>query len=210
MTRAIQIMLIAAMALAWTASPGQAGSIWARSGGQALHADDVARRVGDVLTIVIAEHSVIENENGRSMGKSSARSASVAGNVDLLRSIDSLTGKLFSIPDMELDISAESDFEGDTSYDIDRKMVDQITVTVNDVLPNGNLVVVGSRHRKVAGDTQIIQVSGVVRTSDVTFSNTVSSDRVAEFRIVFREEGRETQFTRPGWLDWILNTSNPF
>lgn len=210
MTRAIQITLIAALVLAWTASAGQAGSIWAKGKGRALHGDDAARYVGDVLTIVIAEHSVIENENGRAMGKKSGRKASVAGNIDLLRGLDAITGKLFSIPDMDLDISADSDFEGDTSYDVDRKMVDQITVTVSDVLPNGNLIVVGSRHRKVAGDTQIIQVSGVVRPSDVTFSNTVSSDRVADFRIVFREEGRETQFTRPGWLDWILNTTNPF
>ena len=201
-------MIAAGLSLSAVAS---AGSIWAKANApRALHADDTARKIGDVLTIVIDERTVIGNQTKRGLSKDSERDASVSGNVDLLRAIDSMTGKLFSIPDMSLGIDAETKFEGETDYDSDRKMIDQITVTVADVLPNGNLIAVGSRDRMVAGDLQTIQISGVVRPSDIAFDNTVKSDRVAEFKIVFKHAGRENRFTTPGWLDRILNITNPF
>ena len=195
-----------------TGAAAEGGSIWAKAKHRitALHTDDAARKMGDMLTIVIDERSVIDNQTGRQMSKKSTRDASVSGNVDLLRAIDRATGKLLSVPDMSLNVDAETKFDGSADYQTDRKMSDQITVTVTDVLPNGNLVVVGSREREVAGDKQIMQVSGVVRPSDITYANTVRSDKVAEFKIVLKTVGHENCFTKPGWLDRLLNIINPF
>ena len=195
-----------------TGAIAEAGSLWAKTSvrNRPLHADDTARQTGDVLTIVIDERSIIENETTRGMAKKSERNASVAGNLDILGAIDKFTGELFSIPDMSLDMKAETKFDGSADYDSDRKVLDQITVTVADILPNGNLVVVGSRERETAGDKQILQVSGVVRPSDIAFDNTVQSDKVAEYKIVTANKGREKRFTRPGWLDRLLNIVNPF
>jgi flagellar L-ring protein precursor FlgH len=188
------------------------GSIWAKAANRRTmpYADDKARNVGDLITIIIDERSVIENETNRTMEKSDERSASVSGNLDILRGLDAVTGKLFSIPDMDLNASAKTKFDGGADYDTDRSMTDKITVTVEDVLPNGNLVVLGTRKRNVEGDTQTIQVSGIVRPSDVSFENDVPSKKVAEFHIVFRSKGRENRFTKPGWLAHILNFLNPF
>ena len=83
-------------------------------------------------------------------------------------------------------------------------------MTVIDVLPNGNLVVVGSRSREVGKEAQIVEASGVVRPSDLTFANAVSSEKIADFRLVLRHKGQENAFTRPGWLEWLMNTANPF
>jgi len=211
MRRVTRCGLIIAGLILGSVSVVHAGSIWAKAHHpKPLYADDTASRVGDVLTIVIEEHSVIENESGRKLEKSSSRSASVSGNMDLLKVLDRATGKLFSIPDLSLDTEAENKFEGDTEYDSDRKITDEISATVTDVLPNRNLVIVGSRQRRVAGETEVVQVSGIVRPSDITFANTVSSDRMADFKLVFRHKGRENQFTRPGWLGEILNFLNPF
>jgi len=188
------------------------GSIWAKASKRVrpLHSDDTARKIGDMLTIVIKEHSVIENETKRDMSKESTRKASVSGNLNLLGALDHLTGRIFNLDDLSLDTSAKNDFKGDASYDTDRKVEDQITVTVADVLPNGNLVVVGTRDRQVSGDRQIMQISGVVRPSDITFDNTVQSDQIAEFKVVFKHVGRENTFTKPGWFGGIMNILNPF
>ncbi len=203
----------------FTGTSARAGSIWAKAGCQvrALHTDDTARQIGDILTIVISEHSVIANEVGRGMKKKSSRNVDISGSFDPLdvehKKTGSTTGSFpfkITIPEIKLDGTAESKFDGSADYDSDRKMEDRITVTVADVLPNGNLVVVGSRRRSVAGDEQIMQISGVVRTSDITFANIVPSDKVAEFRIVFTNKGRENRFTRPGWLDELLNIINTF
>ena len=175
------------------------------------YADDTARQVGDPITIIIEEESKIENETSRTMGKSSSRSAELSGNFDLINSIDKLTGKLFSLrsPDLKFSSEAETDFEGDAAYDTDRSMEDRMTAIVQDILPNGQLVVIGRRERNVEGDTQVIQVSGIVRPSDITFANTISSKQMAEFHIVYRTRGRENRFTKPGWLGRFLNLINP-
>jgi len=204
--------LVCAVILAALAAAAPAGSIWRKThdGARAIHADDTARKVGDILTITISEHSVIENESERKMDKSSARSGSIESNMDLLKAFNILTGKLFSLEDLSLDVDAESSFQGGADFSSDRELTDKITVTVTDVLPNGNLVVIGSRRRMVQGDAQIVEVSGIVRPSDISFSNTVSSEQVADFKIVFKHAGQEKLFTNPGWLDRILNLVNPF
>lgn len=194
------------------AAPADAGSIWAKGGArtQGIFADDTARQIGDVLTIIIEERSVIENETEREMEKNSERQATINSNLDLLNTVDRATGKLFNLKDLNLDIKAKTKFDGKADFDSDRKVVDAVTVVVEDVLPNGNLVVLGKRTREVSGDTQMIEISGVVRPSDITFSNTVSSKQVADFHVVYKTKGLENRFTKPGWLDQLLNYLNPF
>ncbi len=195
----------------WAAAAG-AGSIWAKGSARtrSIFADDTARQIGDVLTIVIEERSVIENETERNMEKKSERQAQITSNMDLLNSIDRATGKLFNLKDLNLDVEASTKFDGKADFDSDRKVTDSVTVVVEDVLPNGNLVVLGKRTREVSGDIQAIEISGVVRPSDITFSNTVSSKQVADFHVVYRSKGQENRFTTPGWLDQLLNLVNPF
>jgi len=202
----------AATMLMWPVVSALAGSIYARGRArtQAIFTDDVAHNIGDVLTIVIEEQSKIENASQRKMDKSDTRSAKIQNPTDLVGGLNQATGKLFNLDKLDFQASSSTEFEGSANYDSDRSMADRITVTVNDVLPNGNLVVVGERRRKAAGDTQIVEVSGIVRPSDITLGNTVSSRQVAEFNIVFRSQGQENQFTKPGWLGRILNFLNPF
>ncbi len=190
----------------------QAGSIWARGHRrtQAIFADDTAKGVGDVLTIIIEERSRIQNETERTMNKSDSRGATATGNLDFLRALDTLTGKMFGLHKIDFSAEADTTFDGSADYDSDRSLTDQITVVVEDILPNGNLVVLGTRNREVAGDEQIIQISGVVRPSDIDQANTVSSMQVAEFRIVYKTRGQENRFTNPGWAAKIFNFLNPF
>ena len=204
--------LAALLMVAALASVASAGSIWAKGSRrtQAIYTDDTARNVGDILTIVIDEQTKIETETDRKLEKSSGRTASTSGSLDLGNIIADLGRYIFDFPRLLLDNSATTDFEGGADYDTDRTLADKISVVVEDVMPNGNLVVLGTRTRTVAGDTQVIQVSGIVRTSDVTFENEVSSERVADFRLVFKHEGQEEQFTNPGWLARALNVFNPF
>jgi flagellar L-ring protein precursor FlgH len=211
--RDIHIGLFAA-ALLTAATACSAGSIWARAhrGTRNIYQDDKARAVGDVLTIVINEKSTIETESTRTMDKTDKRGASITGGAkfDLLRGIDAVTGELFNLPEFDLDMDSSSEFDGSSEVTTDRSFVDRMTVLVEDVLPNGNLIVLGKRTREVDGEKEVIQISGVVRPSDVSFSNDIASSRVANFHIVYKHTGRENRYTRPGWLGQILSFVNPF
>ena len=206
------------LVVATVAAGARADSIWAKAQGKRgtrvirIYEDDKALGVGDILTIIINEHSVIENETTRETDKTSNRSATMSGTVNL-RDVGSWYGNRNSnhrLPDVNTTSTGTSSFAGSADYETDRLVTDQVTVVVRDVLPNGNLVVLGIRRRNVEGDTQIIEVGGVVRPSDITRLNTVASDRVADFRMVVKVEGAERRWTKPGWLGRILNWLSPW
>ncbi|MHC4842615.1 MAG: flagellar basal body L-ring protein FlgH [Planctomycetota bacterium] len=179
-----------------------AGSIWAkrhRDMGN-LYADDVARNIGDVLTIVINESSKVDNKAKRDLKKETDRSIAFNGEL----------GKYVDIGDFGMSASSGNELKGKADYKDERKFTDSITVVVMDILPNGNLVVMGTRDRNIAGDIQTIEVSGIVRSSDVAFVNIVNSNRVANFRIVTKNGGIEAPFNRPGWFGRMLDIIWPF
>jgi flagellar L-ring protein precursor FlgH len=195
-------------ALALTLTTTRADSIWQRANAAAKSpaSDDTARRMGDTLTIVVNERSVINNNAERNMEKKSDRSLSASGKFSL-GIFGQSAGNLLNA---DVASSGDTKFDGTAKYQNDRQVTDSVTVTIEDVLPNGNLVVVGSRQRDIAGDKETIQISGIVRPSDIDFANTVGSERVANFRVVYKYKGQDSSFTKPNWLDVILNVVSPF
>ena len=180
----------------------QAGSIWARRNkdvGQ-LYTDDVARNIGDVLTITINESSKIDNKAKRDLKKETDRSTTFNG----------VVGGFGDLGEFGISAASSNELKGKADYKDERKFTDSITVVVVDVLPNGNLVVMGKRDRDIAGDIQTIEVSGIVRPSDIAFDNSVRSERVANFRIVANHKGIAAPFNKPGWLGRIFDIVWPF
>ncbi len=203
----------AAAVILLSAAPAWGGSIWAKASSRVVpHTDDTARKIGDILTIIINERSVIENETKREMSKQSQQGATATGELTLPYIVSLLNNHNFNSPNLSLnqsvDVTRNRDDEAD--YESERLMTDKMTVTVADVLPNGNLVVLGSRERQAAGDKQTVQVSGVVRPSDITFANTVASESVADFKILFKKSGIEKDFVRQSVFDWVLSVFNLF
>jgi len=216
--RTLAVLAMLAFVVAAAAAAARADSIWAKAQGAAgqrrvrVYEDDTARQVGDTLTIVINEHSVIENETTREGKKDSTRTATTAGTINV-RDVGQWYGNrdgTFVIPDVNIATQAASDFKGEADYETDRLITDRITVVVRDVLPGGNLVVIGSRRRHTDGDEQIIEIGGVVRPSDIAFDNSVRSDQVADFRMTVKVTGHEPKWTTPGWLGRILNWLCPW
>ena len=63
----------------------QAGSIWAKRDNnmKTLYADDVARNIGDVLTILVTEDSEVDNTAKRDLQKETSRSSNFDGRLDI-------------------------------------------------------------------------------------------------------------------------------
>ena len=59
-------------------------------------------------------------------------------------------------------------------------------------------------------DIQTIEVSGIVRPSDIAFDNTIKSEQVANFSIITHNKGAGSQYTRPNWLGRIFDVIWPF
>jgi len=180
----------------------KAGSIWARRNNNMknLYADDVARNIGDILTIIVTEDSKIDNKAKRDLKK----------DVDKSITFDGKLGNFSDLGEFGTTASSTNELKSKADYKDERKFVDRITVVVIDIQPNGNLVVMGTRYRKIAGDTQTIEIGGIVRPSDVKFDNTIKSEQVANFQIVTKNSGVADPYTRPGFLGRILDIIWPF
>ncbi len=198
-------VILAFMVLTAVVAPVRAGSIWARRArnSRSLYADDTARKIGDTLTIQIIEASKVDNKAKRDLKKEVDRSTTWNGEVN----IDHI---LPSIPGFTMAAESSNQLTGKADYKDERNFTDRISVVVIDVLPNGNLVVKGSRSRSIAGDIQHIEVSGIVRPGDISFGNVISSQQVAEFRIISKNSGVADPYTKPGWLGGIFDIIWPF
>jgi len=197
----LPVLALTASVLLSTAC-AQAGSIWAKrdKNARAVYADDVARQIGDVLTITITENSKVDNKAKRDMKKETDRSTIFNGDL----------GDFADLGEFGMTAQSGNELKSKADYKDERKFVDNITVVVVDILPNRNLVVMGTRNRDISGDTQTIEVSGIVRPSDVSFDNKVKSEQVADFRIVSKNGGVSAPYTKPGWLGSILDIVWPF
>jgi len=182
-----------------------AGSIWAKRDRsmKRLYVDDVARNIGDTLTIKIAEESKVDNKGKRDLKKETARSSDFNGDLN----IDHL---LPSIPGFTMSAESSNELKSKADFKDERSFEDRVSVVVIDVLPNGNLVVAGTRDRRIAGDVQTIEVSGIVRPSDIAFDNTIRSEQVANFRILTKNGGVSAPYTQPGWLGRIFDVFWPW
>ena len=189
------------------ANYSKAGSIWAKrdKNMKKLYADDVARQIGDVLTIIINEDSTVDNKAKRILEKKTKRDNNFQGDIGIDHILPSISG-------FRLGTGSEytTKLDGKADYKDERTFTDSVTVVVEDIMPNGNLVVMGTRHRNIADDVQIIEVSGIVRTSDISFDNTVQSKQVANLRIVSRNGGVSAPYNRPNWLGRIFDVIWPF
>ena len=180
----------------------QAASIWAKRGKnvKALYSDDVARQIGDILTIKISENSTVDNKAKRDLTKETDRSMIFNGEV----------GNLADLGEFGMTAGSGNELSSKADYTDERTFEDSITGVVVDILPNGNLVVAGQRRRDIAGDVQTIEISGIVRPSDIAFDNTVQSEQVAELKLLTKNAGFSEPFTRPGWLGRVFDIVWPF
>lgn len=193
------------------AAPLAAESLWQAetlSDGN-LYADATARRRGDILTVVISETtSVSENQK-----TDTSRDNSVDAGLDLVPGSNQLpasvgTSSLNKLPALKAD--SKKAFQGEGKYAYDHKVRSSIAVQVADVLDNGSLIVRGSREVLVNEDRKTIQITGLVRPSDIKSDNTVTSEKIYDLQVSIVGEGPMSRAQQEGWLGKLLDVVWPF
>jgi flagellar L-ring protein precursor FlgH len=180
-----------------------ADSCWP-DGADSLFADNKAYAIGDVVTVIVQEESVISNAVDHSVSKTSDTEGEIT-TLDL-PSVQLLPGS----PTPKAKFSASRSFDGKGSYQLADSMDTRLTAVVVEVLPNGNLVVEGSRMRQSVNEKVIIRLSGIIRPRDVRSDNTVLSSSVAQAKIVFESDGPNHRSTQRGILDRMVDFIWPF
>ena len=185
-----------------------ADSIWDRRDPRSayLFIDNRARRVGDTLTVMVNENTGATNKEQRKMTKDTAAS----GKFDFKGSTTGASAGKSAAASVSADQSSDRSFNGSAEFDSNRVLTDSVQVTVKDIMPNGNLLIEGIRRRHVSNETRWVRVTGVVRPNDIDIANSVSSQNVADFHIVYEGGGVESRFTNQGWVGRFTNKLWPY
>ena len=172
---------------------GNQGSIYDAASAQSLFADFKARRVGDVLTVMLSEQT-----NARKSADMSSSRTSSAKVTDPTVFGGPVTKK--GVPIFNTDVAADQSFKGQGDAAQSNLLEGQITVTVAEVLANGNLVVRGEKWIHINHGDEYIRLRGIVRPVDISASNTVLSTQVADAELAYGGTGQVARSSAPGWL----------
>ncbi len=170
-------------------------------GYQPLFEDRRPRNIGDTLTIQLQENV--------SASKSSSANASRDGKTSFgFDATPRYLSGLFGNGNANLDVSGGNTFNGRGGANASNTFSGTLTVTVDQVLANGNLHVVGEKQIAINQGTEFIRFSGVVNPRTISGSNTVASTNVADARIEYVGNGYINEAQNMGWLQrFFLNVS---
>lgn len=182
-------------------NPAPNGSIYQAGVSRTLFEDRRARYVGDTLTITITETTSASTASNTKASRSGSISASVP-------TVSGLPGK--SLQGLELSASSDITHDGKGDAAAKNAFTGSITVTVIEVLANGNLLVSGEKQVSVGAGTEYIRLSGVVNPYFINAANTISSTNVADARIEYKESGVISEAQVMGWLARFFLSTLPF
>ena len=197
----------------------QENSLYAAgSGMNGLFQDTKARRTGDIVTVKIEESSKASNSANTKTARDSSMSAGIEALMGietwwqdkLLRWLPTNAPKINPFGAASVKGSMTSDFEGDGSTTRSGDLTAFITCRVTEVMPNGNLRIVGTREVMVNHENQVIILSGTIRPRDIASDNIIRSIFVSDAKIAYSGSGVIDDRQRPGWLANFLDTVWPF
>jgi flagellar L-ring protein precursor FlgH len=188
-------------------SAARAESLWTAptSTERSMFADRKASRVGDIVTVVVAETAATSSSQSKKTNKDGSLEAGISSFLFPSSGFGRHKGELPSTS-----MSGTSTFSGGGQVANSQSLSARAAVLVSDVLPNGNLAIEGARVVTFSGEKQYIVLHGIVRPDDITAANTVASTNVADVRIEFISEGSLTDAQKKSWLLKLVDKVRPF
>ena len=174
------------------------GSIYQVGHDVALFENSVARRVGDTLTIRLNENTNASKKSSTSTSK--ATTAKLPGPTIGGRPV---TVHGTEILDTGIENSNKFDGKGDSTQS--NRLQGDITVTVAQRLPNGNLMVRGQKWITINQGREYVRIQGIVRPIDIDPDNSISSLKVADAQIAYGGKGALNDANTPGLLARFFN-----
>ena len=149
-------------------------------------------QVGDLITVLLNESTQADRSQKTDISRDASNTALPSG-------ANLLLGNIHPILDGLNMNSSKTTSTGKGTAAQGASLTGSVTVTVTDILANGNLVVRGEKKLGLSEGTEVIQVAGVIRPQDIGPNGTVQSLRLANAQIAYRGTGDLASASKPGW-----------
>lgn len=191
-------------------SQAPADSIWGRRNffKAFLFVDTRPRRPGDLVTIVVTENTAITNSDKRDLAKEKKKGLDFSLKGNIAGTSQTALRTTAAAANVAHDLTKE--YIGQSAYNSDQNFIDGMTVTVIDVLANGNLVVEGCRLRTVGCEVRTLHVTGMLRPIDIGPGNTISSNYISNLHMEYLGKGPQTNYSSQGWFSRRFYSLWPF
>jgi len=180
-------------------APPTNGSIYQAGLDMQLFEDLKAGRVGDILTVRLVEQTAASKNSATSTSKSTE--TTLANPTVLGRALSKDGTPLF-----DGSLSGDSAFDGAGSSSQSNSLVGDITVTVVDRYPNGNLRIRGEKWVTLNQGKEFIRLSGIIRPFDIGPDNSVLSSKVADAQISYSSKGVLASANKMGLISRFFNS----
>ena len=185
------------IAVAWGFSQSlQGDSIYPVEGSSSIYTEKRARRVGDVITVLIQE--VNQASQGASSNNQKTANLAVGAGMGLLGN------SVLNSSTNQVGVGVGTTSQGQGTSTRNSKITGQMTAKITSVLPSGNYLVEGTRYVAVNDEKQTIEVVGEIRPDDISSDNTVLSTRIANAKIKVTGTGPASETAKPGILTRLL------
>jgi flagellar L-ring protein precursor FlgH len=166
----------------WAQPAASPGSLYTPGGRLADSTRDLrAGEVNDIVTIIVSDSaSAVSTGTTNTSRKSSA-----SNSIKSLAGPRAATGPLANL----LSLNNDQQLQGQGQTTRDMTLTTTISARVTSVMPNGTLVVEGTKNIAVNSEKQAIFLHGLIRPADLTPANTVRSDQVADLQIRVNGKG---------------------
>ncbi|MDI6731488.1 MAG: flagellar basal body L-ring protein FlgH [Candidatus Margulisbacteria bacterium] len=173
-----------------------ADSVWSEESASP-YSTEKAYKVGDIINILIIESTSAQNKAGTKTDKKDELSAKLTHTLTQLAPIVGTNNQ----------IAAQwgNKFTGSGQTTRTSSVTARISAWVTDVLPNGNVSIMGKHKVTVNDEIQEITITGIVRPKDISGANTIYSYQVANAELLVKGTGTVAEGEEPGWLTRFFN-----
>ncbi|SPE36432.1 Flagellar L-ring protein [Candidatus Sulfopaludibacter sp. SbA3] len=181
-----------------------AGSLWSPASRLTDVGSDVrAAQTDDLVTIVVAESASAVATGATKTSRASAAQSQISA----LGGKKSVNGAAQNL----LNLNTTQSLDGSGSTSRTASLSTTLSARVTHVLPNGYLVLEGTKDVQVNSEHQVVTVRGVIRPADLTTGNIITSNQIAQMEIKINGKGVVNDaIRRPNILYRILLGLLPF
>ncbi len=182
-------------------------SLW-KPGETKFFRDSRAWNVGDIIRVIV---EIQDSANLNNSTKQSRDGSDKLG-VPKLFGKEKTIAKGLSVPDTKSLLSTSSSRNHTGSGNISRKesIKTEVAAIVTKVLPNGNLVISGHQEVRVNYELREIKIAGIIRPKDISSTNSINTNQIAEARISYGGRGVVSDVQRPRVGSQVLDVISPF